>query len=148
MKSPEVRVSISAGAMYLAIGLIFGLLAGRATTSAARIALRWAAWIVSIVVFGGHIVYERIQLDRSSLVTAGHASTAAAAGAFGLAVAANIHAYVLSLHEHSFALHLSLIIWPAITAAPAFLVALAGAVVLGRLRQYVSRQRQSCKGLS
>jgi len=62
--------------------------------------------------------------------TAIHASLAVALGAFGLAVAANLHPHPAS------ALYLvALVAWPVLTALPAFLVALAVAAVLARVRQ-------------
>jgi hypothetical protein len=125
---------MSVAAIYLMVGILFGLQAGRVVSGDARIAWRWAAWIVSAGAFGWHIVHERIRLGNSSVITAWHASLAAAVAAFGLALAANIHSYLLSAHEHAFTLRLSLAIWPAITGVPAFLVALVGAILLARLR--------------
>ena len=63
--------------------------------------------------------------------TAFHAAMGAALGAFGLAVAATIHGYRVGT-PHLRAIKLSLVIWPLITAVPAFLVAFVAAVVLRR----------------
>ena len=135
MKQPALRVAIAASAIYLVAGILFGSLSGRAASNTGRLGWRWAAWIVSAGAFGWQIVYERIRIGSSSVVAAGHASAAAAVAAFGLAVAANIHRYLVSSDEHAFALGLSLAIWPAITAVPAFFVALVGASLLARPRQ-------------
>ena len=58
---------------------------------------------------------------------------AAALGAFGLAVGANIHSLsVGSTNQQRQLLLLSLGIWPMITALPAFLVALGAGALLAR----------------
>ena len=73
---------------------------------------------------------------NSPLATALHASLAAALGAFGLAVSANIHAlWATSGYEYLFAV--ALVLWPIMIAVPAFVVALAAAAVLARMRPKV-----------
>jgi uncharacterized membrane protein YgdD (TMEM256/DUF423 family) len=68
---------------------------------------------------------------RSSLrTTALHAALAVGLGAFGLAVAATLHAQRTNHHFPAIAL----VIWPVATALPAFVVALAAAAVLSRWR--------------
>ncbi len=66
-----------------------------------------------------------------SMSTAFHAALGAALGALGLAIAATIHGYRVAT-PHLRAIRLSLVIWPLITALPAFLVAFVVAVVLRR----------------
>jgi hypothetical protein len=134
MKRAAARVVLSLGVLYLVVGLLFGSLAGRATSHQALVAWRWAAWVVSAVAFGVHIVYEQVRLRSSPKITAFHASAAAALGAFGLAVAANIHARTISPPQHSLLLILSLAIWPAMTMVPAFVVALVAAILFARAR--------------
>jgi len=69
-------------------------------------------------------------------MTALHASLAVAVGAFALAVAANLHArWVASSNQRS--LVFALAVWPAVTAVPAFVVALAAAAGLRRTRRDV-----------
>jgi hypothetical protein len=69
---------------------------------------------------------------RSSIrTTALHAALAVGLGAFGLAVAATFHAQ--RTHHHFPAV--ALVIWPVATALPAFVVALAAAAVLSRVRR-------------
>jgi hypothetical protein len=62
-------------------------------------------------------------------------ASAAALGAFGLAVAANIHARSVAPDQRSPILLPSLAIWPVITGVPAFVVALISAMLLDRIRR-------------
>jgi hypothetical protein len=56
---------------------------------------------------------------------------AVALGAFGLAVAATVHAQAVSSIRPAYAL--ALVLWPVLTAVPAFIVALAvAALAAGR----------------
>lgn len=137
MKTATVRIALLVGTMYLVAGIVFGELAGRAVSAQTRVAWRWAAWLVSGALFGAHILYEQIRLRNTPKITALHVSAAAALGAFGLAAAANVHAYVASAHEHALMLALSLAIWPLMTALPAFVVALIAALLLARVRRSV-----------
>lgn len=127
-------VIVLAGAVYLTAGLVFGALAGQGTSGQVRVAWRWAAWLVSSIVFGTHILYENIVVRSTSRITALHVSSAAALGAFGLAAAANIHALNSPMHRPPHILVLSLAIWPIITMLPAFLVAWVAVALLARLR--------------
>ncbi len=138
MKSSVVRVVVGLAVVYLMAGLVFGALAGRAATHDAVVAWRWAAWLVSAIAFGGHIVYEQVQRRTSPTTTAVHGALAAGLGAFGLAAAANVHAQVVAPQQHSLLLVLSLVIWPIITALPAFVVALVVAMLFARVRRRVS----------
>lgn len=134
MKTVALRVVLLLSAVYATAGIVFGRLAGQAATPQERVGWRWAAWIVSAVAFGAHIVYEQIRVRSSPRITALRVASAAGLGAFGLAVAANVHAQTVSQREHSLALALSLAIWPVITALPAFVVALVAAMLLARAR--------------
>jgi hypothetical protein len=127
------RAVLLVGAVYLVAGIAFGTLAGQATSSAMRGRWRLAAWVVSAVAFAAHIAYEQIRLRHSPGTTAFHASLAAALGAFALAVAANVHAQAVSVHQPSHTL--ALVLWPVITALPAFVVALAAATALALARR-------------
>jgi len=133
MKVAVVRTVLFLGVVYFIVGVVFGALAGRAETSQGRVAWRWAAWALSAAIFGGHIVYERVRARTSPRVTALHASSAAALGAFGLAVAANVHAHTVGAREHALALALSLVIWPIMTALPAFVAGLVAAILFDRV---------------
>jgi len=133
MKVAVVRTVLFLGVLYFSIGVAFGAVAGRAATSEGRVAWRWAAWVLSAAIFGAHIVYERVRARGSRRITALHASSAAALGAFGLAVAANVHAHTVGAREHALALALSLAIWPIMTALPAFVAALVAAIFFDRV---------------
>ena len=113
------------GIVYAFIGIVFAMPAGHVK------AWRLAAWVLSAVAYGAHICYERFRLRNSPRSTAVHVALAAALGAFGLAVGANIHSLsVESTREHRRLLLLALGLWPIITGLPAFLVALVATWVL------------------
>jgi hypothetical protein len=115
------------GLGYALVGIVFAV-----PTSHVR-AWRLAAWAVSAVGFAAHIAYERFRLRSPPGSAALHVALAAALGAFGLAVGANIHSLSAGADDrHRLLLLLSLAIWPVITAVPAFLVALVASVVLRR----------------
>ena len=114
------------GIVYLVVGITFG-----------ELGWRLAAWLVSTVAFAVHIGYEHFRLGNSPRWTALHASAAAALGAFGLAVAANVHELLANPGNHRSLLLLALVLWPILTAVPAFVVALAAAAGLARWRPSV-----------
>jgi hypothetical protein len=130
---PWLGVVILLGVLYLLAGIVFGTLAGSSASNQMRTLWRLAAWLTSAVAFGAHIWYEQVQLRHSPVITALHVSLAAAWGAFGLAVAANLHGLSVASANHRL-LALALAVWPAMTAVPAFLVALATAAGLSRIR--------------
>ena len=138
MKVAVVRTVLFLGVVYFIVGVVFGAFAGRAASSQGRVAWRWAAWALSGAVFGGHILYERARARGSPRITALHASSAAALGAFGLAIAANVYTHAIGAREHALALALSLAIWPIMTALPAFVVALVAAVLVDRALRRVA----------
>src|SRR6266511_5656846 len=73
---------------YGAIGIVFAALAADAD----HVRLwRLAAWLASAAVAAAHIGYEHYRLRGSPRPTALHAAGAVALGAFGLALAANVH---------------------------------------------------------
>ena len=121
------------GVMYCSIGIVSGELAARASSHQLLLLSRWAAWVVSAILFGAHIVYEQVRLRSSPRITALHVSSAAGLGAFGLAVAANVHAQTLPAHQAPLLLVLSLVIWPVMTALPAFVVALVATMLFARV---------------
>ncbi len=121
------------GSLYLVAGIAFGTLAGQAASHQMRVTWRLAAWVISAAAFAAHIAYEQIRLRSSRRTTAVHASLGAALGAFALAVAANVHAQAASVHQPSHTL--ALVLWPVLTALPAFVVALAAAAGLALARR-------------
>ena len=124
-----VRAMILVAVAYMAIGIVFAALA--ADANYVRV-WRLAAWIASAAATAAHIGYEHYRLRSSPRPTALHAAGAVALGAFGLALAANIHWLVAGTHGQRPPL-LALPVWPVITALPAFLAALAVATVLARV---------------
>ena len=123
-----VRALMLVGVAYAAIGIVFAALAGDAHH--VRV-WRLAAWLASAVVAAAHIWYEQYRLGSAPRPTALHAAGAVALGAFGLALAANVHWLVAGTHGQRPPL-LALPVWPVVTAVPAFLAALAIAAVLAR----------------
>jgi hypothetical protein len=132
-----VRALVLVAAAYVAIGVGFGVLGGSVDADQVRL-WRRAAWVASAAVAAMQIGYEHYRLGTSPRPTALHAAGAVALGAFGLAVAANVHSLFAASHGHRGLLLLALLAWPILTAIPAFLGAFAVAAVLTRL----SRRRQ------
>jgi hypothetical protein len=98
-----------------------------------RFPWRLGAWIACGVAYAAHIVYLQFKFRKSPLGTALHAAIAVALGAFLLAFAAAVHARMVSTHAPYWQFLVALIVWPVITAGPAFLVGLSAAWVLGRI---------------
>jgi len=127
-----LRAVLFLGLVYLVTGITFAALASRAASNPMRMTWRLAAWAISGAAFAAHIAYEQVRLRSSPGPTALHASLAVALGAFALAVAANVHAQAAASHQPSH--FLALVLWPVVTALPAFVVGLAAAAGLGLAR--------------
>ena len=117
--------------LYLVAGLVSAALARNAGSAQAREVWRLAAWVISAVAFAAHIWYEHVGLRSTPRITAFHAALAVGLAGFGLAVSASLHGRATS---HPFPAT-ALLIWPVLTAVPAFVVALVAAVVLTRARR-------------
>ena len=129
-----LRTVILVGVVYLAVGIAFGAFARWSASNQMRITWRLLAFLTSAVAFAVHIGYVHFRLGNSPRITASHASMAVAGGAFALAVAANVHGvWVASSHQR--ALTFALVAWPALTAVPAFVVALVAAAGLALRRR-------------
>ena len=124
---PWIRAALLFGAVYLLVGRVSTL-----PTSNVDI-WRLAAWVISAVTFTTHFWYEHFRLRSAYRAAALHVATAVAVGAFGLAVAAMIHSLSTTGGIRPVWL-LAVILWPAITAVPAFLAALAAGAILTLLR--------------
>ena len=122
-----VRTTVFLGIGYALVGIVFAVPATHVQ------AWRLAAWVVSAIAYAAHIAYERFRLQNSPGSAALHVALAVALGAFGLALGANIHSLFAGSTQHRHLLHLSLGIWPLITAVPAFLVAFGSNMVLARV---------------
>ncbi len=124
-----LRPAALAALTYLVGGVAFGGLAGAAPSPQARVTWRLAAWLLSAAAYAAQIAYERYRLGAAAVRTAFHAALAVACGAFGLAVAANVHSYHVASAPRGL-LHLALVAWPVLAGVPAFLVAWATAAAL------------------
>jgi len=120
--------AIVIGVLYCVIGIGFALPSDHVRM------WRLAAWAASAALYAVHIAYEHSRVLNSSRSTALHVAIAVAIGGFGLAVAATIHSLFAPPNYTRWRFVLALVIWPIITALPAFIVALAIAWVLARLR--------------
>jgi hypothetical protein len=120
------------GALYAIIGIVFGALA---TGNHVRV-WRLAAWVFSIVAFIAHLAYERFHRRRAPGAAAVRVALAAGLGALGLAIAALVHARGEPNRRFP---ALMLVVWPLITALPAFAVAWMMAAVTARARPESSR---------
>ena len=98
-------------------------------------AWRLAAWLVSAAAYFAHIGYEHLRMRAAPGRAALRVASAVALGAFGLALSATVHSLVVATSgQHQRLVRLALVIWPVITAVPAYLVAFAASVMLTRLR--------------
>ena len=88
--------------------------------------------MVSAFVYAAHIGYEHFRIRSSPRSTALHVAFGAAVGAFGLAAAAIVHSLLTGTGNLRL-LRIALLIWPLITAVPAFVVAFVLAVALAQV---------------
>jgi hypothetical protein len=126
----RLRAVVLFGIAYAVVGIGFP---NPPSSDEKQFMWRLAAWLTSAIVFAIHIALEHVRSRSSPGRTALHVSLAVALGACALAVAANIHARTLHTGNQGL-LALALVIWPIIAGLPAFVVALAIAVVLSRVR--------------
>ena len=119
------RAALLVGVAYFLIGRGFALPTDHV------IAWRLAAWIVSGAVYAAHIGFEHFRLRSAPCATALHVAAAVAIGAFAFAVAGMMHSLSTAPAIQP-EWHLALVVWPAVTALPAFLGALVAAAVLRR----------------
>ena len=120
------RAALLLGVVYFLIGRLFAL-----STDNVHV-WRLAAWLASGAAYTAHIAYEHFRMRNSPRLTALHVAVAVAIGAFALAVAGMIHSLSTASAIRP-AWLLALVIWPAVTAVPAFLGALVATAVLTRL---------------
>lgn len=120
-----LRTAILFGIGYFLVGRVFAVPGEHAR------AWRLAAWVVSFVIFWAHFRHEQTRRGRSPHVVALHVATAVAIGAFGLAVAGMMRSLSVQ-HALRPTWLLALVLFPLVTAVPAFLVALVAAVAAAR----------------
>jgi len=129
--------ALLAGTVYLIIGVGFAPLAIPSVFF-----WRLAAWVVSGVVYAAHIGYEHFRLRNSPRTAALHVALGTAVGAFGLAATATVRSLLTGTGNLRL-LCLALLIWPAITGIPAFVIALTVSSLLARLPRYRRAHRSA-----
>lgn len=129
-----LRVAILLGAVYFVFGIAFAAFASWSGSSSMRETWNRLGFVASAIAFAVHLGYEHFRLRNSVLITAWHVAIAVALGAFALAVKANVHGYRVGSSNKGL-LAFSLLAWPALTAVPAFVVALVAAAGLGLRRR-------------
>ena len=122
---PWVRAALLVGVVYLVIGRAFA-----APADHVRL-WRLAAWATSGAAFAAHIGYEHFRLRHTPRSTAWHAALAVAIGAFALAAAGGLRSLTSGSAPRPLWL-LALVVWPAVTGVPAFLVGFVAAALLTR----------------
>lgn len=122
--------ALAVSVLYLAAGIVFGTLAGAAGPTPMRTLWRATAFLFSGGVFVAHLAVE--WKSRRALASSLHVAAAVAIGAFGLALSANVHG-LSDRSANNFRLTLALVLWPLLTAVPAFVVALAATTLGNRL---------------
>lgn len=122
---------VFAGAAYVVIGTVAPTAAGRGSPAAAVTAWRLVAWLLSLVVFGVHFVYERGRAPRR-LTVAARVGIAVALGALGVAILGPVRSHWAD-PSRSKLIVLTIIAWPLLAGAPAFAAALIGGAVFDRI---------------
>jgi len=133
-RQPWFRTAVLLGAVYFVFGVAFAAFASWSASNSMRETWNRLGFLASAVAFALHIGYEHFRLRNSPLITASHVSMAVALGAFALAVSANVHGYKVGSSNQRL-LAIALVAWPAITAVPAFVVALVAAAGLTLVRR-------------
>ena len=129
------------GLAYAAVGVAF------AWPTAHVQVWRLGAWLFSAAIYGAHILYERFGLRNTPRSAALHVGLAAALGACGLAVAANVHSLSVGASDRQRRLLLlALVVWPILTGLPAFLVARVLSGILARLHMNARAGEQPPNG--
>jgi len=130
----RLRPVILFGIVYLVVGITFAALANHSYSNETRVMWQRAAWLVSAAAFAVHIAYEHFRQRNLPPSIALHVSVAVALGAFALALSPNVHALWAAPSNHHL-LAFALVLWPIVTGVPAFVVALALAAGLARIRR-------------
>ena len=128
---PWVRLMVFVAVAYVVIGVGSAAL-DKSVRGGPMHPWRLAAWVASVAVAAAHLRYEHDRLGSSPSRTAMRVTGAVALGAFGAAVAANVHWLFAVETRGGRSPLLALPVWPVVGAIPTFLVALAAATVLAR----------------
>jgi hypothetical protein len=118
--------------VYLVVGVAFP---NPPASNPMQFVWRLAAWVICAAAFATHIGFEHFRCRNAPRSIALHAAVSVALAACALAAAANIHARTAGTGNRRL-LALALVTWPIITAVPAFVVALAAATGLARVRPH------------
>jgi len=123
-----LRSAIFFAIVYPVVGILFAALANPSASNAMRVTWRLAAWLVCAVAFAAHLGYEHFRLRSSPVRAALHVSVAVALVAFTLAVWVNVHAHWSAASHQSPLAPLALVVFPAVTGVPAFVVAFVAGI--------------------
>ena len=116
---------------YVVVGVGAAILAGVASSPTGVKAWRLTAWLLSLIVFAVHFAVERHRDERRRRVAV-RVAVAVALGAFGVALAGPVRSHWDEAHLPRLMV-LSLVAWPVLTGAPAFVVALLAGFVRDRV---------------
>ena len=123
--------ALLAAVVYPAVGIGFAIL--DSSSGPAQIHFwRLAAWVVSALVFGAHLLHEQRTRSAAPLQVAAHVSAGVALGAFLLAVWVLLQGHLSGARTQSPLAPLALILFPLLTGIPAFV---AGVGVAGLARK-------------
>src|SRR6476659_9693837 len=100
--------------VYLVVGVAFP---NPPASNKFQFMWRLAAWLICAVAFAVHVGLAYFRFQNSPRRTALRAAVSVALGAFGLAVAANIHALTTGTGNQRL-LAFALVIWPLLTGVP------------------------------
>ena len=130
--STWLRSVLLIGIVYIVVGIVTAHFATSASSIQVRNLWRLTAWVLSLLVFLGHVARERLRAGNATRRAALHAAAAVALGAFVLAAVGPVRGYWDAANFWRVAV-LSLAVWPILTGIPAFLAALVAGSILGRL---------------
>lgn len=129
-----IRPVLLVAVIYATVGIVTASLARSAPSPEARTLWRLVAWLLSVLAFAGHLVYEQVRLRAAVRIAAAHAAAAVALAAFMLAAVGPVRSH-WGAADFWRAAALSLPLWPILTGVVAFLVAfLAGSI----LRRFIA----------
>ena len=114
------------GAIYCLIGRVFAL--PFADVRLARI----AAWLLSLVLFAGHLRYEHFKSPSTPAPTAAHVAVAVGIGTAGLVLGGMMYSLLMTSMVRP-VWFIALFTLPVIVALPAFIVAFLASTLLTRV---------------
>jgi len=117
---------------YPVIGIVTAELSSVASSPRMSTVWRLSAWVLSLIAFVSHVLYEQFRLRSGVRAGATHVAMAVALGAFLLAAAGPVRSHWGAADFWRVSV-LSLPLWPILTGVPAFLAALVAGAVLRRL---------------